>query len=127
MPGGLAERVMRLDQKIRVVVLLGQDEESLRQLPGAFELRLYLVDFPEPAQRPKQLRLVSGSVTELEASSESVLHLARPPALRHRLRHAEGKLEVELSLGALGSVGQAQQQPDGVRQMADRLRARGQP
>ena len=127
MPGGLAERVMRLDQKIRVVVLLGQGEESLRQLPGAFELRLYLVDFPKPAERRKQLQLVSRSVTELEGASERVLHLARPPALRRRLRHAEGKLEVELSLGALWGIGQAQQQPDGVRQMADRLRARGQP
>ena len=115
------QRLMRHQEEFGILDTLRQREKLGPDLGRRVELRPLPIEHVQPHQDTEQLRCLFDLLAQRSRARVGALHLGRRVALRGHQRRAEGGLERQLLLDAVGRIGQALEKLQGRGEVADRL------
>ena len=114
-----------LQQARRVVSLLRQLQTLLPQLARRLVRPPPVIELPESPQDGEELGRLAHALTERPRPGIGVFRLGGGKALRDHQRRAQGGLQEELLLDALGGLRERLEHREPRRQVADRLQVGG--
>ena len=107
---GRPQRIVGLQEESRVLHALGQAQELLPQLARRLELRPHQIKHPQSPQHREELRGLPHLLAQLPRPGVGLFHFRGRIALGGHQRRAQGELQRQFLLGALGGVRQGLEQ-----------------